>query len=193
MAYRPRQPRAPKERRAPPPLDAAALDRLALRYVERFATTRGKLADYLRRKVRERGWEGAAVDPEKVADRMKELGYVDDRAFAEARAASLTRRGLGAGRVAIALRVARVGEEDAASVAPMLADEATATALDFARRRKIGPYAEEAADRPLREKQLARMVRAGHSFVLARRIVAAEPGEFDDDLALSRCDPDEPC
>ena len=45
----------PREPRLARPLDAAALDRLALRYVERFATTRGKLADYLRRKMRERG------------------------------------------------------------------------------------------------------------------------------------------
>ena len=44
-----------QERRTLPPLDAAALERLALRYVERFATTRGKLTDYLRRKIREIG------------------------------------------------------------------------------------------------------------------------------------------
>ncbi|KTW08260.1 RecX family transcriptional regulator, partial [Sphingomonas sanguinis] len=34
------------------------LERLALRYVERFATTEGKLVDYLTRKLRERGWAG---------------------------------------------------------------------------------------------------------------------------------------
>lgn len=192
MPHRPREPRPPRERRKPPPLEAAALDRLALRYVERFATTRGKLADYLRRKVRERGWDGAPADPDAVAARMVELGYVDDRAFAEARAAAMTRRGLGAARVSAALRQAHVGEEDAAAVAPALADGAVASALDFARRRRIGPYATTAADRPLREKHLARMVRAGHAFALARRIVAAAPGEFDDDLALGRCDPDEP-
>ena len=52
------QTRTSRERRQPPPLDAAALERLALRYVERFATTRGRLTDYLTRKIRERGWEG---------------------------------------------------------------------------------------------------------------------------------------
>ncbi|SFP73250.1 RecX family transcriptional regulator [Sphingomonas rubra] len=191
MQDRSREPRSPDRKRAPPPLDAAALDRLALRYVERFATTRGKLADYLRRKVRERGWDGAAVDPDAVAGRMVELGYVDDRAFAEARAAAMTRRGLGAARVSAALRQAHVGEEDAAAVAPALAEAAVAAALDFARRRRIGPYAAEGADRALRDKQLARMVRAGHSFALARRIVAADPGEFDDNTGASRCRRDE--
>src|SRR3546814_652087 len=76
----------PGPRRSLKPLDAAALDRLALRYVERFATTRAKLAAYLARKIRERGWAGARVEPAEVASRMAALGYVDDRAFAEARA-----------------------------------------------------------------------------------------------------------
>ncbi|HYZ48955.1 MAG TPA: RecX family transcriptional regulator, partial [Sphingomonas sp.] len=40
------------------PLDAPALERFALRYVERYATTRARLADYLSRKLRERGWAG---------------------------------------------------------------------------------------------------------------------------------------
>lgn len=84
------------DRQPLPALDAAALERLALRYVERFATTRGKLADYLRRKVRERGWAGeAAADPAALAERLAALGYIDDRGYAEGKAAALARRGLG--------------------------------------------------------------------------------------------------
>ena len=60
----------PARRRATTPLDAAALDRIALRYVERFATTRARLADYLRRKIRERGWDGEPVDPAAIAERF---------------------------------------------------------------------------------------------------------------------------
>ncbi|GGB18363.1 recombinase RecX [Sphingomonas metalli] len=183
-------------RHSPVPLDAAALDRLALRYVERFATTRGKLADYLRRKMRERGWQGEPADPEAIAARMAERGYIDDRLFAEAQARSLTRRGLGAGRVALALRQARVGEADAASVAPAVAAAALDSALAFARRRRIGPFAAAPAERPQREKQIAAMVRAGHGFALARRIAAAAPGDLsqiDAELAAGCCDEDEPC
>lgn len=183
----------PRPRRAPPPLDAAALDRLALRYVERFATTRGKLVDYLTRKVRERGWEGPPADPKGVAGRMAELGYVDDRAFAEMRAASLARRGLGAARVEQALRQARVGEEDAEAVRPVVAEQAVATALAFARRRRIGPFAAAPADRAQREKQIAAMVRAGHPFGLVRRVVETEPGEMGQLADLADCAGDEPC
>lgn len=193
MTARPSRSAHSRARRPAPPLDVAALERLALRYVERFATTRGKLADYLNRKVRERGWEGPAVDARDVAERMATLGYVDDRAFAEMRAAALTRRGLGGARVTSALRQARVGEEDADAVRPGVADQAVAAALTFARRKRIGPFAAEPADRPRREKQLAAMIRAGHSFALARRIVEAEPGQFDEEDDLTHCDGGEPC
>ena len=169
-----------RERRPVPPLNAAALDQLALRYVERFATTRAKLADYLRRKVRERGWEGAPVDPAAVAQRMAALGYVDDRAFAESRAAALARRGLGARRVGAALRAAGVDEADRAEVAPGVDARAVDAALGFARRKRLGPWGTGAADRAVREKQLAAMLRAGHPMALARRIVALPPGEVPD-------------
>ena len=78
-----------RDRRPIPPLDAASLERLALRYVERFATTRGKLVAYLARKIRERGWEGETADLAALADRFAERGYVNDRLFAEAKASSV--------------------------------------------------------------------------------------------------------
>jgi regulatory protein len=186
-------------RRVVPPLDVPGMERLALRYVERFATTRGKLADYLIRKARERGWAGdgdARAAAEALAEKMAGLGYVDDRAFAVAKAAALTRRGLGAGRVTMALRQARVGAEDVAAVAPTVAQDGIDSALAFARRRRIGPFAAAPADRAQREKQVAAMIRAGHSFALARRIAWADPDTAIDslaDAAIGPCDDHEPC
>lgn len=179
-----------------PPLDTAALERLALRYVERFATTRGKLVDYLKRKMRERGWEGEAADPDTLAERLAALGYIDDRAWAAARAASLGRRGLGEQRITQALWVGRVSEEDTASVVPVVRRDAIDSALRFARRKRIGPFAVAEADRSLRDKQLAAMMRAGHTFDLSRTIVQAKPGEeqqFDAVQDQVHCDDGEPC
>jgi regulatory protein len=177
------KPAANRERRPPPPLDAAALDRLALRYVERFATTRGKLAEYLARKMRERGWDGDAVDPRAVAQRMADLGYVDDRTYAENKAAALGRRGLGARRVSVALRQAKVEEADADDLAPAIQARAGDAALTFARRKRIGPFGPPSQDRAIRDRQLAAMLRAGHNFTVSRRIVMAasedEIGELE--------------
>jgi regulatory protein len=168
--------RTSRDRRTPP-LDQAALERLALRYVERFATTRARLAIYLAGKIRERGWEGDPADPVSLADKLVQLGYIDDRAFGEARAAAMARRGLGKRRVAGALRQVGIGEEDAAALAPAIDARALDAALAFARKRRIGPFADLAADRPLRERHIAAMIRGGHDFTLSRRIVSMAPGE----------------
>lgn len=177
---RPRKPR--------PPLDAAALERMALRYVERFATTRGRLAAYLKRKIRERGWaEGVPpADPVALAERFAGLGYIDDWVFAEAKAASMGRRGLGARRVNQALRFAGIDEEDAEAVAPVIEADETTSALAFARRKRIGPWARETPDPKARERQVAAMVRAGHAPPLAWKIARMQPG--DDAEALLEAD-----
>jgi regulatory protein len=170
------------ERRPPKPLDGRSLEHLALRYVERFATTEGKLVDYLNRKLRERGWaEADPASPTELAARMVALGYIDDRAYAEAKAASLARRGLGARRVRQALQAARVGVEDHEAIAPQLAEAARDAALAFARRKRIGPFGDGTADRALREKHFAAMMRAGHGTALSRRIVTAAPGDTIDE------------
>lgn len=163
--------------RSLPPLDAAALDRLALRYVERFATTRAKLADYLARKIRARGWEGAVVDPREVAERLATLGYVNDLGFGEARAAAMARRGLGRRRVTGALRHAGLSNDDAEALSAAIAARALDAALAYARRRRIGPFGTGPADRELRQKQLAALLRAGHDMALARAIVGMAPGD----------------
>ena len=161
------------------PLDRAALERIGLRYVERYATTRGKLASYLKRKIRERGWEDEApAEPEALAEKFAQLGYIDDRAFAEAKAGAMGRRGLGARRVGEALRFAGIETEDAEAIAPLIEDDRIASALAFARRKRIGPHAREAVtDRAMLEKQVGAMVRAGHSPSLAWKIARMAPGD----------------
>lgn len=169
--------RSTRNRKPRPPLDEAALREMALAYVGRFATSRAKLAAYLQRKLRERGWTGPeapAVDA--LVNRVAELGYVDDAAFALGKARSLTQRGYGARRVGQALRQAGIDEADGEIARGHAAAEAVASALRFARRRSIGPFASVDADRALQERWLAAMVRAGHDLDLARRVIVAPRG-----------------
>lgn len=173
-----------RPKRPAPPLNPAALERLALRYVERFQTTRAKLVRYLTDKVRNRGWDDQrSPDPAGLADRFAELGYIDDRAWAEAKAGAMTRRGLGGRRVSGALRQAGVAEADSEAAEIVVAEGRVAAALALARRRRIGPFADTAPDRPLREKHLATLVRGGHDFALARAIVDLAPGAECESLA----------
>jgi regulatory protein len=170
-----------KRGRVPVPADAKALEALALAYAGRYATTRHRLADYLRRKLRERGWGGAGEPPvAALVGKLAALGYVDDRAFAAAKAASLGRRGYGERRIGGALKAAGIAEEDGADALAEARNGAWAAALRYAERRRIGPYAAEKGDRAAREKGFAAMVRAGHPPGLARRLAAAAPGEIPD-------------
>ena len=175
----------PARRRRPvPPLDEAKLNELALRYVGRFATTRAKLSSYLARKVRERGWEGAREpDVGALAERFADQGYVDDSSYALAKSQSLTARGYGRRRVAQALTAAGIGEDNSAAAREHAEREEVAAALRFARRRRVGPFAESAPrDSREKEKALAAMIRAGHGFELSRAILALAPGtEVDAD------------
>lgn len=160
-----------------PPLTAAKLDELALHYVGRFATSKGKLIDYLWRKVRERGWEGEReADPVAIAERLAGYGYVDDAAFALSRARALGGRGYGARRVGQALHAARINEHDSAAARQLAEDERVDAALRMARKRRVGPYADAPLDPVKREKAIGAMIRAGHGFALARAIVALAPG-----------------
>lgn len=159
------------------PLNEERLHELALFYVSRFATTRAKLAAYLDRKLRERDWEGdAPADVERLVQRLAGSGLVDDALYALSKSRSLSERGYGARRVRQSLRAAGVGEEDGEAARDLAAEDAAASALRFAKRRRIGPFAVVAPDRAGREKALAAMVRAGHGFEIARAVVDAEPG-----------------
>lgn len=165
-------------RRAPRPLDPASLEQIALHYVGRYATTRSRLRAYLGRKLAERGWmHEQPPSPEALVERLAALGYVDDAAFAEARASALLRRGFGRRRISQALSAAGIAAEES----PELDDQAElAAALRFAQRKRLGPYSIEKPDRISREKALAAMLRAGHSFENARKILDARPRDVGD-------------
>ncbi|MEQ1498156.1 MAG: RecX family transcriptional regulator [Novosphingobium sp.] len=173
-----------REKRQPKPLNPVRLNDLALHYVARFATSAAKLADYLRRKLRERGWDGEG-DPEipALVERFVAAGYIDDEAYARAKSGSLLRRGYGQRRVNQALGAAGIAEEvrEEVRAAP---DAQRAAALAMAKKRRFGPYSAETPDRNLRQKQLAAMLRAGHPMDLARAVLEATSIDAAEDWAM---------
>lgn len=162
-----------KEKRPPRPLDARRLNDLALHYVARFSTSAAKLEDYLRRKLRERGWEGE-VEPDlrALTEKFVAAGYIDDEAYARAKSGALLRRGFGNRRIGQALSAAGIAEEIRTEVRAGAAAERSA-ALALASKRRFGPFGSAVLDRPARDKQIAAMLRAGHSFDTARALITA--------------------
>ncbi len=187
----PRTPRTPRPERIAKPLDPARLNELALAYVARFATSAGKLIQYLRRKLRERGWEGAnEPDLAALVARLIAAGYVDDAGFARGRASGLRRRGFGDRRIDQSLRGAGIGDDDRAAARGDEAEARTA-ALVLARKRGFGPFGAERPDPAKRQKQFAAMLRAGHPLDSVRVLIdartEAEALEWVDEAARD-CD-----
>ena len=176
QAFRSRPPR--------PPLDPATFRALAVHYVGRYATTQARLKQYLERKLRERGWDDSVPQPDllEMISEFARLGYVDDDLFASARVTSLLKRGYGANRLNIALRHAGISAEKAASAARIDTDSAHEAAMNFARRKRLGPYGPPLDDPKVRKRAVTAFLRAGHSYEIVRRILAtdSDDGNFAD-------------
>jgi len=162
------------------PMDKARLEAVALRYVERYATSRQKLVRYLERKLREQGWSGEGAPPvAAIADRFVTLRYIDDGEYARMRLRSMQRRGYGVRRIDQALAADGVEE--------VLRDEVTRdvdaleAAVILARRRRIGPYGAQPVTPEMRQKAIGILMRAGHSHEISRRVATAiSPDELED-------------
>ena len=179
-----------KEKRPPKPLDARRLNDLALHYVARFATSAAKLTDYLKRKLRERGWDGEGEpDVAGLTEKFVAAGYIDDAAFARAKSGALLRRGYGDRRVGQVLNAAGIAEETRAEVRASDGAQRSA-ALALARKRRFGPFGPPLADRAAREKQVAAMLRAGHPLDFVRAVLAAPDQQAAHDWAGEADEPE---
>lgn len=194
----------PRKPRAPRPLTAQKLRDMALRYVARYATSSHKLRQYLQRKLKERGWDSdAPADIDALVVYCVAQGFVDDALYADTKAASLTRRGYGARRIADTLHMAGIGDKDAQGARDHGDAMRWAAALTLAKRRKIGPfrasdaradddtslqdsglqdnsrqndeqaYQQREQNQKNRQKHIQMMVRSGHDFAVAATLVDA--------------------
>ncbi|TSB05306.1 regulatory protein RecX [Sphingorhabdus contaminans] len=172
----------PTSKSPPPALNEERLRELALRYVGKYATSRAKLALYLKRKISERSWEdNGQPDIETLVNQFSELGYINDAQFAEARGRSFIRRGYGKRKLYENLRAAGIEDDDATSARKLAEMSEFSAAENFARRKRIGPFAQEKVTEEKRRKDLQAFLRAGHGWEISRRFVNADPGDLIDE------------
>ncbi|MEE1612932.1 regulatory protein RecX [Microvirga sp. CF3016] len=170
-------------RKPPRKVTPAYLQRAALAYLERYASSAENLRRVLRRKVdkrcRLRGEDPAEFHEliDEVVAKSLRSGLIDDTRYAQARVATLRRRG-GSAR-AIQAKLSAKGV-DRSTIAEALegedGDEEQAAARAFARRRKLGPF-RPGERAPYRDKDLAAMARAGFRFDVARNVIDQESTE----------------
>ena len=160
-------------------IEPELLERWAISYLGRYASSAENLRQVLSRRVRRHSSEAAqraTATIELLVARYQEAGLLDDAAYAAGRVASLHRRGdsLRAIRARLAAKglapeVVADALSDLRAAAP---DPDLAAACAFARRRRLGPYRRTAAE-PARE--LGAFARAGFD----RRVAEAVLGCAD--------------
>ena len=172
----------PRKRR---PLRKATLDRAALHYLERYASSVEGLRRVLFRRVEKAAREErcdrdeASAWVEEVVARFIQAGLVDDRRFAEGRAASLRRRGDSARKIDGKLR--EKGIEPALIDAALAEQDGHdtdaaefAAACRLAKRRRLGAMRPTDTRLGLRNRDLATLARAGFSLDIAHRVLDIE-------------------
>lgn len=171
-----------------PPVTPETLVRMATYYLARHSASTGHLKAVLARKVgrrfREAGEDGPGADAlraliEPVVERLTRTGLLDDAAFARGRAASLAAKGRPAWRIRADLAQAGVDAEEV-PLDDVLDDlDPVAQARIWARRRRLGPF--RPRDRDLhRDKDVARLARAGFAVSVAKAVVEGGEGSGDD-------------
>ena len=152
----------------------AFIERAASWYLSRWSTTRVHLRKLLMKRVQKRlppeDHAAAALEVEAVLDRCERVGLVNDAAYAEAKVERMIARG-----VSGPLIRARLAAKGIANVA-LPEDAAFTSCCAHVLRRRLGPLRDDAAAH--REKDLARIGRAGFSWDVARRVMALDPDEI---------------
>jgi regulatory protein len=160
------------------PVTAAYLERAALHYLERYASSAENLRRVLTRKVRRRLASGESVTGEmmamieEVVARVIRSGLVDDRSYAETRVSSLMRRGASTRAIRTKLLAKGVPGETIATALGAAEPDEFALARRYAERKRLGPWRREPGPET-RERDLAALCRAGFSYQVASAVLAA--------------------
>jgi regulatory protein len=152
------------------------LERWALHYLQRYASSAENLRRVLTRRVRRR-FPGELTAAAELVDalvaRYCESGILDDPAYAAARVQSLHRRGESTRAMRARLAAKGVSAADIADAVSGLRaavpDLDLAAACAFARRRRLGPFRRAASDHM---RELGAFARAGFSRRVAEAVLA---------------------
>jgi regulatory protein len=186
-----------KSRRKPKPATQERLRKAALSYVDRYATSAANLREVLMRRVRrsvrlhDTNTEEATRWADEIVQDFVTRKLVNDRLYAENRAASLHRSGASRRKIEMSLKIKGVGGGDIAAALEVLAeanpDAEFTAACRHAQRRRLGPWRRD--DRAARrDRDLAAMARAGFGYRMASHVIDAADADALEDEAAQRAE-----
>jgi regulatory protein len=156
--------------------DRAYLQRAALAYLERYATSAENLRRVLLRKARRRLGPGLEPDEnvlkdiDEVIEAACRMDLVDDTRFAQGRVATLMRKGASKRAMSAKLASKGVDRDTVEQALEQAGLDDLASARRFAQRRRLGPW-RTSPDPDRRERDLAALGRAGFSYEVSRSVI----------------------
>jgi regulatory protein len=180
----------------PKPVTPERLGKIALHYLERYASSAENLRRVLMRRVL-RSAQLHGTDSQALAESVDDLiqryqasGLLDDTAYALGRSASLHRQGKSTRAIQQTLSVKGVDGDTVGGALEALREEVgpdldLRAAVQYARRRRLGPWRRDDREEA-REKDLAALGRQGFGYDIARHVIGAEtPQQLEDELDTS--------
>ena len=172
-----------KKRRPTPPLTAGWLQAEAVQYLQRWPASEVRVRRLLWKRVkRAQSFHGgteaeAAPLVEEVMDALRRHNFLDDARYARLWIDSLRRRGTSRRMIFKKLKEKGVAQEEIAAALDAHepeegGDSEHASAVAYAKRRRLGPYRvplDESWER--KKKDLASMARAGFSYGVAQSVL----------------------
>ena len=169
------------EPRIPKKITQQRLRNIALYYLERYSASSDSVRQVLRRRIykasrhHEFDMDEAYGWVEEIIQRFTELGYLDDVNYAENKVCSMMNRGKSFRYIKGYLKQKGVGDDAIREALEPYQEEEEGHELtscrELARRKKIGSYRDPEIRREFYEKDLAKLIRAGFSYPVAKQVI----------------------
>lgn len=155
------------------------LRNIALYYLERFESSEDSLRQVLHRRIEKYSFANKEYDPEQaylwveeIIDECLKQNFVDDRRFAEFKINSYLRAGKSRRYIEQKLKQKGIDEKIIADIFEQSSYSEQETALNFARKKKIGCFRKDKEARAAnRQKDLASLIRAGFDYDIAKDLL----------------------
>lgn len=176
-----------RQKKVPKKVSPEYLERAALFYLERYSSSAENLRRVLDRKVRRSIHEHGAPEAIEAAQwiaalvaKLQHNSLLNDRAYAIGRVRRLYAEGKALGRIRQILAAKGIAKPDIEAALERLQVEAEGpvsdlpAAISYARRRKLGPYRADPAERTaMRQKDMGALARRGFSQAVALKVLSA--------------------
>ena len=169
------------KKKSPKKITYENLKKYTFKYLEKYSTTEHRLKNILKRKIIKTSFffQTNPADYihyiDDILKKFKEIGLIDDKKFSEHRALNLVKRGFSKRKILIDLKQKGIADEIAEkgidNLKKFFFNFELASALIYAKKKKIISFNKKNGGFEENKKQLMQMSRAGFAYDMAKKML----------------------